>query len=51
MGVQWGGRPQTTDARFYERLSMLEEHKTSTLKGKSKGKVHLRTGHEGPEGE
>jgi hypothetical protein len=50
MGVQWVGRAQTTGAKFYERLSVLEEHKTSTLKCKSKGKVHPRTGHEGPEG-
>jgi len=51
MGVQWQRRRQTTGARFYERLSVLEEHKASTLKGKSKGKFHPRTGHEGPEEE
>jgi hypothetical protein len=49
MGVQWEGRSQTAGAKFYERLSMLEEHKTSTLNGESKG--HTRTGHEDPEGE
>jgi hypothetical protein len=48
VGVEWYGRPGGKMNILNEKIYLYDQH---TLNCKSKGKVHPRTGHEGPEGE